>query len=120
MKFMTYKDARELSANIIKKAPDDADGRAYKEGAETILFIFNMVKECQDPEPEPAPKKTETKKAEPKKAKGKKKLVYNYKEKECTLCGKKYKPRYPAQKRCDACMAKQDTKSTAMALAGMA
>ena len=115
MKFMTYQDARELSANIIKKAPDDAEGRAYKEGAETILFIFNMVKECQEPEPKAEPKKTEAKKA-----KGKKKLVYNYKEKECTLCGKKFKPRYPAQKRCDACLAKQDTKSTAMALAGMA
>ena len=117
MKFMTYNDARELSANIIKKAPDDAEGRAYKEGAETILFIFNMVKECQDPEPKPAPKKAETKKPKPK---TKKAGQRNFQEKECTLCKNMFIPRYPAQKRCDACTAKQDTKSTAIALAGMA
>ena len=43
-----------------------------------------------------------------------KKKIPNYKEKTCTICGKKFKPRYGAQTKCDDCA------NTAKALADLA
>ena len=100
---MTKTEAKQLLAKVV----DQNKGTDFGKGAELGLWLFEMVTE---PEQADLGKVPEVKKTD----KPKEKRVYNLKEKECTVCGKKFKPTNGRQKTCPKC------KETAKQLASMA
>ena len=104
---MTKTEAKQL----LTKVADQNKGTDFGKGAELGLWVLELIEEPEQTDPI----KWDIKAPEVKKIdKPKEKRVYNLKEKECNVCGKKFKPTNGRQKTCPKC------KETAKQLANMA